>query len=122
MNEIESIHEALLAYPETELSDPFGPEALVYKVAGKMFAILAPERVPVMLSLKCDPDRAIELRDEYDAIYPGYHLNKKHWNSINLTGEVPDPMVLELVRHSFECVVAKQSKSFQDRIRHQFDD
>jgi len=122
MNEIETIHEALLAYPETEVSEPFGPGALVYKVADKMFALMSPEKVPVMLNLKCDPDRAIELRDEYDSIQPGYHMNKKHWNSVYLDGGVPDEVVLDLVHHSFSCVLAKQSKAFRQRILQQISD
>ncbi len=122
MNEIEIIHEALLSYPETEVSEPFGPGALVYKVADKMFAIMTPVKVPVMLYLKCYPDRAIELRDEYDSIQPGYHMNKKHWNSVYLDGGVPDEVVLELVRHSFDCVLAKQSKAFRERILRQLTD
>jgi predicted DNA-binding protein (MmcQ/YjbR family) len=83
---------------------------------------MAPERVPVMLNLKCDPDRAIELRDEYDSIQPGYHMNKQHWNSVYLDGEVPDEVVLELIRHSFDCVLAKQTKTFRERITNQLAD
>ncbi|MEM6885716.1 MAG: MmcQ/YjbR family DNA-binding protein [Verrucomicrobiota bacterium] len=122
MNEIETIHETLLAYPETEVSEPFGLGALVYKVSDKMFALMWVENVPVRLNLKCDPDRAIELRDEYDSIEPGYHMNKKHWNSVYLDGGVPDGIVLELIRHSFDCVLAKQSKAFRVRILHQLTD
>ncbi|MEM6821104.1 MAG: MmcQ/YjbR family DNA-binding protein [Verrucomicrobiota bacterium] len=119
MNEIEHLHEAMLAYPETDVSEPFGPGPLVYKVADKMFAIMNPEKIPVMLNLKCDPERALELRDEYPSIESGYHMNKKHWNSVHLDGSVPDSLILELIDHSFDCVLAKQSKHFRERINAQ---
>ena len=122
MNEIEDIHEAILSYPETGVSEPFGPEVLVYKVVGKVVAIMAPERVPVMLNLKCDPERALDLRDEYASIKPGYHMNKRHWNSVYLDGSIPDKMILELVRHSFDCVTAKHPKTVRQRIQKQLKD
>ncbi len=95
-----------LSLPGAEESLPFGPEALVYKVAGKMFALLIPEEVPVRMNLKCDPERALELRDQYEAIQPGYHMSKRHWNTLELDGRLPAALVRELIEHSFDLVVA----------------
>lgn len=119
MNDIELIRSQLLSYPETSEETPFGPEVLVYKVAGKMFATLSPEDVPVPMNLKCDPDRAIELRDEYEAIEPGYHMNKKHWNTLQLDGSLPAPFVEELIRHSLDCVLKGHTKAIRERIEGQ---
>ncbi|MFT5465125.1 MAG: putative DNA-binding protein (MmcQ/YjbR family) [Verrucomicrobiales bacterium] len=116
MNDIELLREALLLYPEASEETPFGPETLVYKVAGKMFATLSPEDVPVPMNLKCDPDRAIELRDEHEAIEPGYHMNKRHWNTLRLDGSLPDSFVLELIRHSVDRVLAGCTKAVRERV------
>ena len=117
MNNLEKLRDGLLSFPETTEEEPFGPGVLVYKVAGKMFATLSPEEVPVRMNLKCDPDRALELRDAHEAIEPGYHMNKRHWNTLNLDGSLPDDFVLELVTHSFDCVLAGHSKATRDRLR-----
>jgi predicted DNA-binding protein (MmcQ/YjbR family) len=85
---------------------PFGPDVDVLKVGGKMFAILSPESEKEAISLKCDPELAIELRLQYAAVIPGYHLNKRHWNTVNLDGTVPDDEVLLMVTHSYELVVS----------------
>ena len=106
MNDLEQLHQTLLSYPATTEEFPFGPDAAVYKVAGKMFAILIPDEFPVRMNLKCDPDRAVELREEHGAILPGYHQNKRHWNTLLLDGSLDDSFVMELIDHSFELVVA----------------
>ncbi len=116
MNDLEAIRTALLSYPETTEETPFGPEVLVYKVAGKMFATLSPEDVPVQMNLKCDPDRAIELREEHGAIVPGYHMNKRHWNTLKLDGSLKQSLVLDLIRHSFGLVVAGLPKALRAKI------
>jgi len=90
---------------------PFGPSVDVLKVGGKIFAILSPESEPEALSLKCDPDVAIELRLRYAAVIPGYHLNKRLWNTVRLDGTIPDEAVLRMVVHSYDQVVAGLSKS-----------
>lgn len=87
---------------------PFGPEVLVYKVGGKIFALTAPDVFPPSVNLKCDPDRSIELRDRYEAITPGYHMNKRHWNTIVLDGGVPSELIRELIDHSYDLVVGKR--------------
>jgi predicted DNA-binding protein (MmcQ/YjbR family) len=94
-----------MARPSTEEKYPFGPDTAVYKVEGKMFALLPRSADPPTISLKCDPEWAEVLRNAYDAVRPGYHLNKKHWNTVVLDGSVPDEEVDELIAHSYELVV-----------------
>lgn len=97
---------------------PFGPEALVYKVAGKMFAVTVPEDHPPRINLKCDPERALQLRDEHPGIKPGWHMNKRHWNTVMLD-EVPSALVRELVRHSYDLVVAALPRKAREALRKQ---
>jgi predicted DNA-binding protein (MmcQ/YjbR family) len=99
-----------LSLPGVEETTPFGPEVLVYKVAGKMFAAAIPEEFPPRVNLKCDPERALELRDRYDDILPGYHMNKRHWNTLLLGGRLPAALVRELIDHSYALVVASLTK------------
>lgn len=96
---------------------PFGPEVDVLKVGGKMFAILSPERSPEAISLKCEPELALELRQQYAAVIPGYHLNKRHWNTVHLDGTVPDETILRMVMHSYELVVAGLPKSVRETLK-----
>ncbi len=98
---------------------PFGPDNLVLKVMGKMFSIVSLDEVPLRANLKCDPERAIELREEYeDNILPGYHMNKQHWNTLVLDGRLDPKLVFELIDHSYELVVngltAKLKKELED--------
>lgn len=92
--------------PRAEETTPFGPDVLVYKVAGKAFALTMPDAVPSRVNLKCDPARALELRSEYQSIQPGFHMNKKHWNTVFLDQSVPDRLLRDLVQHSWDLVVA----------------
>jgi len=100
-----------LSKPGSEETTPFGPDVLVYKVGGKMFALAVPDDFPSRVNLKCDPERAVELREEYDAVKPGYHMNKKHWNTLVLDGSVPTKLVRELIDHSYDLVAASLPKS-----------
>jgi predicted DNA-binding protein (MmcQ/YjbR family) len=95
---------------------PFGPSVDVLKVGGKIFAILSPESSPEAISLKCDPDLAIELRLQYAAVIPGFHLNKRHWNTVHLNGTIPDDEILRMVAHSYDQVVAGLPKSERHRL------
>jgi predicted DNA-binding protein (MmcQ/YjbR family) len=113
----DSARDLCLSLPHAEESMPFGPGALVYKVAGKMFALLMPDDVPARLNLKCDPERALELRDRHESILPGYHMSKKHWNTLVLDGSLPGMLVRELVGHSFDLVVAGLPR--KDQAAHQ---
>jgi predicted DNA-binding protein (MmcQ/YjbR family) len=85
---------------------PFGPEHSVFKVAGKMFALSALERTPLEVSVKCEPDLAVALRSSYRAIRPGWHLNKRHWNTITLDGSLADQLVRDMVEDSYDLVVS----------------
>jgi predicted DNA-binding protein (MmcQ/YjbR family) len=102
--------EYLLSFPNTWLDFPFGEGTSVYKIShketgeGKLFAIIADGSNPLRISLKCDPQLAELLRDKYESIIPGYHLNKKHWNTIICSGQVPDGELKDLIRLSYRLV------------------
>jgi predicted DNA-binding protein (MmcQ/YjbR family) len=83
---------------------PFGEEVLVFKVMSRIFALVNLERVPLSVNLKCDPERAVELRERFEAVQPGYHMNKKHWNTVILDGTLSDPEMRDLVDHSYDLV------------------
>lgn len=94
----------LLSMPNAKLDYPFGEDVAVYKVHDKMFALISEGKEPVNLSLKCDPQLAETLREKYVTVMPGYHLNKKHWNTLILSGELPSEEVQALIRHSYDLV------------------
>lgn len=96
---------------------PFGPDVLVYKVVGKMFALL-PEDPPLSISLKCDPDDALALRDMYTAVQPGYHLNKKHWNTVTIDGSIPTPEIQRMIDHSYDLVVQGLKQAERNLLAH----
>ncbi len=95
---------------------PFGDGAAVFKVAGKMFALVSLDEPPGSVSLKCDPDMAVALRARYAAITAGYHLSKRHWNTIELDGSVPEDEVLDLIDHSYELVVGGLARAERARL------
>jgi predicted DNA-binding protein (MmcQ/YjbR family) len=90
---------------------PFGPETLVFKVAGKVFALCGLDNPRFMVNLKCDPDLGEELREEHPEIQAGYHMNKKHWNTVDFEGNLSDELLKELIDHSYELVVKGIPKS-----------
>lgn len=94
----------VLSMPNARLDYPFGPDVAVYKVNEHMFALIPEGSEPVRVSLKCDPQLARLLRDKYESVMPGYHLNKKHWNTILMTGQLTWEEVQHLIRHSYELV------------------
>lgn len=97
---------------------PFGPDNLVIKVMGKMFTIASLDEVPLRVNLKCDPERAILLREEYpDTIFPGYHMNKELWNTLILDGTLSNSFILELIDHSYELVVQGLTKKLQKELQ-----
>lgn len=116
MLEREDLRAHCLSLPGAFEDFPFGPDAAVYKVVGKMFALLPVEARRVSISLKCDPTRAVMLRDTYAAITPGWHLNKNHWNTVHIDGTVPDDDVLELIEHSYALVVAGLSRTQRQQL------
>ena len=95
---------------------PFGEGVAVFKVAGKMFALVELGPPPGSVSLKCDPDLAVDLRRRYTAITAGYHLNKRHWNTIRLDGSVPEDELFELTDHSYDLVVARLTRGERDNL------
>lgn len=97
----------LLSRPDAREDYPFGPEVLVPKVRGKMFATLGVEKSVARMNLKCDPVHARELRDVFPAIQPGYHMNKQHWNTLILDGSIPPGEIERLIDHSYALVVRK---------------
>jgi predicted DNA-binding protein (MmcQ/YjbR family) len=95
---------------------PFGDDVAVFKVADRMFALVTLGPPPGSVSLKCDPDLATGLRARYTAITPGYHLNKRHWNTVTLDGLMPDEELLELIDHSYELVVARLTRAQRNNL------
>lgn len=108
---------ACLALTGAREEFPFDEHNSVFKVGGKIFAISRLDAEPLRVSLKCDPDLAVQLRLSYPAITPGYHLNKRHWNTVVLDGSVPDELVLELVEDSYDLVVAGLPKREREKLR-----
>lgn len=98
------VEEYLLSMPNAVLDYPFGEGVAVYKAGDKMFALVAEKSNPVRLSLKCDPQLSKVLREKYESVMPGYHLNKKHWNTIVLSGQLSWEEVQDLIRHSYQLV------------------
>lgn len=101
------IEEYILSMPNARLDYPFGEEVAVYKVGDKMFALIQEGKRPVQLSLKCDPRLGQHLREKYESVMPGYHLNKKHWITIVLSGQLSVTEVRDLIRHSYQLVAGK---------------
>lgn len=99
-----------LAKPDVEQSLPFGPDVLVLKTNGKMFLLVPLDTDPMRFNAKCDPERAAQLREEYTGILPGYHMNKKYWNTVLLDGSVPGVLVRQLIDHSYELIQATAHK------------
>lgn len=114
-------YERLCAYLMTKTGTrqdmPFGPEALVYKVMGKIFAIVAWQKDPLTISLKADPIDAVILRRQYPSIRPGYHLNKKHWNTVTLDDTVPDDELRLMIDESYDLVVKGFTRTKQKALR-----
>jgi predicted DNA-binding protein (MmcQ/YjbR family) len=105
------LREHCLSLPGSDETFPFGPETSVFKVAGKIFALSALARSPLNVSLKCDPALAEQLRDAHTAVTPGYHLNKRHWNTVALDGSMSDRLVADMIEDSYDLVVSRLPKS-----------
>ncbi len=114
--QLESLRKILLRRKGTTEETPFGPQALVYKVMGKMFALIAWEEDPINISLKCDPDFALALRAQYSAVIPGYHMNKKHWNTVTLNGSIPHDEILDMIEDSYDLVVRGLKKADREKL------
>ena len=114
--DVESFREYCLKKPAVTEGSPFGEDVLVFKVAGKMFALAALDEVPATANLKCDPDLALELRDRYEQIRPGYHMNKKHWNTVEIDAGIPDAEIRKMIDHSYELVVKSLPKKAREKL------
>jgi len=108
--------EMCLSLPGTSCDYPFDEVTLVFRVSDKMFALINEERQPLSMNLKCDPDEALKLRSMYEQISAGYHMNKKHWNTVELQGVLTDEQIQAMVRHSYDLVFKKLKKAERERI------
>jgi predicted DNA-binding protein (MmcQ/YjbR family) len=109
MMDHKTVEEYVLSMPNAVLEYPFGEDVAVYKVNNKMFALITEGREPLRISLKCDPLLSKVLREKYETVMEGYHLNKKHWNTILLTGQLPWEEVQGFIRHSYDLVVGNDN-------------
>src|SRR5215210_5606174 len=116
MIDAEALRAWCLARPGVTEEKPFGPMTTVFKVAGKLFALSPLESEPLQISLKCEPDLAEALRRDYDAVRPGYHLNKRHWNTVTCDGSLPDAMVLDMLEDSYDLVVSGLPRATRERL------
>jgi len=108
--DFETLNKHLLKKTGSKMDMPFGQDTLVYKVLGKMYALIAWQEDPLRISLKCDPQKAIALRWKYPAVMPGYHLDKANWNTVVINGSIPDDEIMEMVEESYRLVVANMPK------------
>jgi predicted DNA-binding protein (MmcQ/YjbR family) len=114
---IETFCEYCSSKPGAKETTPFGPDNIVFKVREKMFALAALEVVPPAVNLKCDPDLALELRDRYEQVRPGYHMNKKHWNTVVLDGVIPEREIQKMIDQSYDLVVHSLPKAQQEKLQ-----
>lgn len=113
---IETIIEYCLSKKGASEDFPFDEETLVFKVGGKMFALIPLEKIPLQLNLKCDPEKAIELREQYEDVQPGWHMSKKYWNTVILDGNIRWAELKDWIDHSYDEVVKGLKKSERDKI------
>lgn len=113
---IEEYRDFCLGLPGVTEGFPFGPETLVFKVMNKMFALTNIENYD-FVNLKCDPERAIILRERYEGISPGWHMNKVHWNSVKTSADVEDELFTELIRHSYDLIVESLPKKTKEELK-----
>jgi len=114
---LEELREYCIDRPGVTESFPFDTVTLVFKVGGKMFALVDTEGRPTTLALKCDPERAVQLREEYAAVVPGFHMNKSHWNTITIDGSIRSSLLQEWIDHSYELVRRSLPKAVQNELK-----
>lgn len=107
---IEELRNFALSLQEVEESFPFGEDTLVFKTRNKIFLLVSLSSVPLQFNVKCNPDKAVELREQYSSVLPGYHMNKKHWNTIIVDGEIPRKTLCEFIKDSHQLVAGVSSK------------
>ncbi|GAB3276328.1 MmcQ/YjbR family DNA-binding protein [Larkinella harenae] len=113
---IESLRTYCLSKTGATESFPFGEETLVFKVGGKIFALTSLDSNPLSVNLKCDPERAVELREQHDAVRPGYHMNKTHWNTVIINGSVRESDLKSWIDHSYDLIVKSLPKSVRQEL------
>ncbi len=114
---IEDFREYCIAKKGVTESFPFDEQTLVFKVMGKMFALSGLEHQPAKANLKCDPERSVQLREEYDGlITPGFHMSKVHWNTVELEMNIPQKLLCDLIDHSYNLVVSKLTKKLKEEL------
>lgn len=111
------LEDYILAKPATKLEYPFGEGVAVYKVMERMFALVDEKKTPTNISLKCDPQLAVTLREKYDEVQGGYHLNKRHWNTIVTTGQLDLGEIFALIDHSYDLVVSNMPKADREKLQ-----
>jgi len=111
-----SFREYCLSKPGATEDTPFGEDVLVFKVGGKVFALAPLDEVPAAANLKCDPDLALELRDRYEQVRAGYHMNKKHWNTVEIDSGIPDTELRKMIDHSYELVLRTLPKVKREKL------
>src|SRR5215831_6908689 len=114
--DIESMREYCLSKKGATDGFPFGETTLVFKVMDKIFLLVSLNAIPLQFNAKCDPAKAIELREEYDAVQPGYHMNKKHWNTIIIDGSIPQKLLREIIDDSYELIVRSLPKKEREKL------
>ncbi len=113
---IEQIREHCIKKKGVTEEFPFDEETLVFKVMGKMFLLASLETVPLQINLKCDPEKAIELREEYESVQPGYHMNKKHWNTVIIDGSILPSKIFDWIDDSYNLVVNSLSQKLKNEL------
>jgi predicted DNA-binding protein (MmcQ/YjbR family) len=113
---VESFRDYCLAKPGVTEGFPFGPETLVFKVMGKLFALTNVDAFD-SVNLKCDPEYAIELRETFQGVKPGYHMNRKHWNTVSVESDVPEQLLKEMIDQSYDLVVQSLTKKLRDELQ-----
>jgi predicted DNA-binding protein (MmcQ/YjbR family) len=115
------LRDICLSFPGAQETFPFGPETSVFKVAGKVFALSRLAEPQLRVSLKCEPGLAEQLREAHAAVLPGYHLNKRHWNTVVIDGSLPDEMIADMVEDSYDLIVSALSRARQRALRWRVD-
>lgn len=116
MNHIEDVETFCLQLPGTSYDFPFGEDIMVFRVMGKIFLLTGIYNVPLGLNLKAEPEQALVWREQYDAVKPGYHMNKKHWNTVNLDGSISSELIREMILHSYERVKSGLTKKQKEEL------
>lgn len=116
---IESLYQYCRTRPGVTEDQPFGETVLVFRIGGKIFALLGLQEGPLRINLKCDPARALELRERYEAVQPGYHMNKRHWNTVAIGLDLPDADVRALIDHAYELVRDSLPKAVREALSRQ---